>query len=280
MNNLIDSYIFVPTEYLDFTIINDFMTIEELQDISMLNKHFYKTSKKQIKKQIKKLLDFSEKLDNIIILKNNSFIWSSIYENDNVLNHINDFILDNLQNNQREILPYVNENKKTQYNPFYWYNLFGKALNPQELALYYVYFICNYHMTSSKTEITRDIPNIMISKWNCVSYENGYIKSLAGMDNSYSISNNKNEKEKYLLFKKITTFESGYNDYKESEYDIIIENNDSFQKSFTIDVKLLKSVYRYIKKNGSFTQDMRRYTYPSIKDAIINIYNYVEIQNV
>lgn len=250
--------VFIPTEYLDFPILNDFMTLKELKIILMINKHFNEVSKKQIKKQINKMLDFSEKLEKIIILKNNSYLYS--YElTYNIETHsVNNYTSDNFKEIQREILPYVNENKKNQYNPLYWYNLFGKTLNPQELALYYLYFVLNYYTPEAKTKITR---GILESKWNCVLYEDGFIKSLPSIDNSYSISND-NQTEYYLIFKKMSHFENDY-------YGIEFYMN---HMNLLIDTTLLKNLYVYIKKNSSFDEGMRKMIYPSIKEAIINIY--------
>lgn len=253
---------FIPIEILDFPILKDFMTFKELKNISMVNKHFNDVSKKQKNKQIKKLLDFTEKLEKIIILKNNSSLYSYEPTYNSETYSVNNSTLDNLQEIQREILPYVNENKKTQYNPLYWYNLFGGTLNPQELALYYLYFVLNYHTPSARIEITKK--GILESKFNCVSYEDGFIKSLPGIDNSYSTSND-NQIEYYLMFKKMSHFENDY-------YDIEFYMNPM---KFSIDIELLKNVYTYIKKRGILTEDMRKMIYPSIKDAIINIYNYV-----
>jgi hypothetical protein len=263
---------FIPSECMDFPILKNFMTIKELINISIVNKYFNKVSKKQIKKQINELFNFIEKLEKIHILKNNTSLYTYNLEE----NAINNSTSTNLQNIQREILPYVNENKKTQYNPLYWYNLFGKTLNPQELALYYLYFVLNYHV-SGRMECG-DIPYLMISKWNCVSYEDGYIKSLAGLDNSIKMSQNKNETEHYLSIKQITNFQKMHDDnsiqFKENDIDFnyMYPNADIIHK-ISIDLELFKKTYSYIKNNGKFTQDMRKCIYPSLKDAIIDIYS-------
>lgn len=268
---------FIPSECMDFPILNDFMTIEDLKNISMVNKYFNHVSKKQMNKQMNELFNFIEKLEKMHILINNSSLYS--YEPTYNLeeNAINNSTSTNLQNIQREILPYVNESKKTQYNPLYWYNLFGKKLNPQELALYYAYFILNYHTPSGRVEST-NMPYLMITIWNCVSYEDGFIKSLPGIDNSFSMSRNKNEVEHYILFKKLTKIEKMDDNNKlktfEYNYDIEFDSMSSFPNNmFSIDIELLKNIYTYIKKNGICDQNMRKYIYPSIKDAIMKIYH-------
>jgi hypothetical protein len=271
--------LFIPTDHLDFPILNDFITIEDLISISMLNKHLNCIAKKQLRK----IKLFIEKLEGVVILKNHSSLYSSSYLNFGEKNNTNNLISNDLQNNRREILPYLNE-KKNQYNPLYWYKYFGKKLNSQELALYYAYFILNYHIPSGLTERSTIDPKIMISKWNCVSFEDGFIKLLAGSDNSISMSR---DKEHYIFISKRTKIEflNKNNDsppksyinihgHINSQYDLEFDYMSSFPEYiFSIDTELLKNIYSFIKNSKCvYNENEINYTYPSIKNAITNIY--------
>ena len=268
---------FIPTECIDFPILNDFMTINDLINMSFVNKHFNSIAKKQLKR----ILLFIEKLEEVVILKNISSLYSFSNINVRETNALNNTNSDSFKNNRREILPYLNE-KRGEYNPLYWYKLFGGKLNSQGLALYYVYFILNYHIPAGRMESTID-PYLIISKWNCVSFEDGFIKSLAGCDNSFSMSQDKSVKEHYILISKKTKFEPICKDCENEtqyfnynmKYHHDIEFNymtSKLENVFSIDEELLKRVYCFIQNNRVYNETEKKFVYPSIKKTIMNFY--------
>ena len=68
-------------------------------------------------------------------------------------------------------VPYTYNNyyEKYIYDNDYWYNLFGKKLNKDELALYYTFFIYKYHKFNKE--------GISSKEWSCIMHPNGFIKS-------------------------------------------------------------------------------------------------------
>jgi len=206
-----------PTEHLEFTIFNNFLGLDELVTVSMINKSYNLLAKREIKK----IYQIIEKIRKSKIQVNTSSLYSMA-------------TLD------------------CAYDPQYWYKLFGRKLNTQELAIYYSYFINKYCMSGDR--------------WCCVAYKDGFIKSLgAQSDGSISISHN--EPEIYIRFN---------NYYREN---MSIE----FQEKWTIinhhdyiDEKLLKKIIKYIIENSKTKFDNQTLSYkntiPTINDAIEYLY--------
>lgn len=104
-----------PTEHIEFSIFNNFLGLDELVTISMLNKTYYHLAKREIKK----IFQIIEKIRKSKIQVNTSSLYNFAK-------------LD------------------CAYNLNYWHQLFGKKLNTQELAIYYAYFISKYPMSGNK----------------------------------------------------------------------------------------------------------------------------------
>lgn len=68
-------------------------------------------------------------------------------------------------------IPYTYNNyyEKYIYENNYWYTLFGKELNKDELALYYTYFIYKYHKFNKE--------GVSSKEWSCIIHPSGFIKS-------------------------------------------------------------------------------------------------------
>jgi hypothetical protein len=205
-----------PTEHIEFAIVNNFLGLDELVTMSMVNKNYNQLAKREIK-NIYKIIEI---IRTSKIKVNNSSLYS---------NHIYSGHYDYEQN--------------------YWYELFGRKLNHQELAIYYAYFITKY--------------NIAGVNWSCVAFHDGFIKRL-GSRNDGSVSFSYSRPELYIKF-------SDYHDERLSirtERLHLIELNPTF-----IDKKLLKKCIKYIFQNIQYTQSPHiRSIKPTINEAIENLY--------
>lgn len=133
---------------LELTIYNDFLGFNDLIRLSRINKYFNSSTKKYIEKYY----EFLNKCINIPI-KNS---YASLY---------------------------IIDNNEYKYDREYWYKLFNKKLNSQELAIYYSYFIKNYYYSCRKM--------LYLDQWICSIYQDGFIKLLANKnDGSVLIDKN------------------------------------------------------------------------------------------
>jgi len=107
----------LPSEHIEFTILNDFLGIDELVVMSMVNKQYYILSKRYIKK----IYNIAKLITQSIIVKNRASLYSTSY-----------FVIPN-----------------NTYDNEYWYGLFGKCFNRTELAIYYAHFITSYCMSGN-----------------------------------------------------------------------------------------------------------------------------------
>lgn len=204
-----------PTEHIEFSIFNNFLGLDELATISMVNKSYNLLAKREIKK-IYKII---EKIRKVKIQVNNSSLYS------------------------------MNSTLDCVYNQNYWYKLFGKKLNRQELAIYYAYFITKY--------------SIGTSNWCCTTFNDGFIKQLGSKsDGSVSLLSY-NEPEIYVRFSNYSRENISVN-FEERHIPI---HNDSY-----IDEKLLKKCVRYIIKNSGYEKNDNIIKRPSITDAIEYLY--------
>lgn len=204
-----------PTEHIEFAIFNNFLGLDELATMSMVNKSYNLLAKREIKK-IYKII---EKIIKSKINVNHSSLYSSQFTK-----------------------------SSCSYNPKYWYELFGKKLNRQELAIYYAYFITKYSMSENN--------------WCCVTYKDGFIK-LLGAQSDGSVSLSHGEPEIYIKF-------SNY--YRENISIKFQEGWDTINQDNYIDEKLLKKCIRYIFKNTHYEKNHNRIKRPTINDAIEYLY--------
>jgi hypothetical protein len=203
-----------PTEHIEFAIFNNFLGLDELATMSMINKSYNELAKREIKK-IYKIIEI---IRSSKIQVNNS----SLYSN-----------------------PMYSED--CNYNQNYWYQLFGRKLNHQELAIYYAYFITKYDISSVN--------------WCCVAFEDGFIKQLgARSDGSVSISHDKPE-----VYIRLCNYRDE-NFYIRAEQKYLIDLNPNL-----LDKKLLKKIINYIFNNAIKTKVFRLINH-NIKDAIENLY--------
>lgn len=207
-----------PTEHIEFAIFNNFLGLDELATMSMVNKTYNRLAKREIKK-IYKIIQI---IRSSKIHVNNSSLYSD---------------------------PIYSEHSK--YNQDYWYQLFGRKLNHQELAIYYAYFITKY-TTSGKN-------------WCCVAFPDGFIKLLGGTDGSVSLSNDKPE-----IYIRVSNYDDK-NLYITAEPKHFIGFNHTF-----IDEKLLKKSVTYIfqKSVCLYVQEKCGYRSirPTINETLENLY--------
>jgi hypothetical protein len=220
---------------LDLTIYNDLIGLDEHIKVSKLNKYY----KKQANKYIKKYHDLILKIEKINLISNTH----SLYD-------IN-----------------INSNN---YNTQYWVDLFGKNLNQDELALYYVWFIINYECSQKISHYKKT--------WQCNSYSDGFIKTLPSK-NDGSLSFTGGYTHNIIRFIVETKYETHYqvgtisnihntniitfNDehnnivyclpkYKLIDFDIDYSNqrHNKVKKIININKSLLKKCFMYIKNNN------------------------------
>lgn len=203
--------IYSPTEHIEFCIFNNFLGLNELATMSMVNKSYNSLAVREIKK----LYLILEKISASRIIINNSSLYS-----------------DSLSS--------------YKYNQNYWYELFGKKLNMQELAIYYAHFISQCRMNSNN--------------WCCVAFNDGFIKQLGTISDG-SVSLSPDEPEIYIRF------------YSYSNKNIYIEFeiNNGIVKNTYIDADLLKKCIKYIFQNTNYNQ--RPIQRPTINDTIEYLYS-------
>lgn len=247
-NNLFT--IIVPTEHLQFAIMGGFLTLTELKKVSTLNKYYNIMSKKQIeiiKYVIKNILKSKYLLN-----------YNTLYSFINV-NYKDDFKM-----NENEMVPYISEDNTYTYNKQYWYNLFGRKLTSEELAIYYCHFMKNYNCSATSSVCYETSINTNI--WHCIAYKDGFIKSFASKnDNSIIISNPPDKDEIIITFKRKSNFKTLL------LVDIIIEYEYSYdykEKINLIDHSLFKKICIYTYNNGKHDNKKGMYMYPSIDNVI------------
>lgn len=206
-----------PTEHIEFSIFNNFLGLHELATMSMVNKTYYHLAKREIKK----IFQIIEKIRKSKIQVNTSSLYSFA-------------------------------KRDCEYDSQYWYQLFGRKLNTQELAIYYAYFISKYPMQGKN--------------WTCVAYKNGFIK-LLGAQSDGSVSLSQNEPEYFIRL-------SDY--YRENISLEIQEGWTTINNHQYIDEKLLKKIIKYIIENSKTKFDNQTLSYkttiPTINDAIQYLY--------
>ncbi len=203
-----------PTEHIEFAIFNNFLGLDEFATMSMVSKSYNQLAKREIKKiyKIIEIIRSSKILVNI----------SSLYSNPE---YTADYT----------------------YSKNYWYQLFGRKLNHQELAIYYAFFITKYDMSSIN--------------WCCVAFEDGFIKQL-GARSDGSVSFSYNRPELYIRF----------SDYRNENLSIRTEQLHLIDLNTTIiDKNLLKKCVNYIFNNAIRTKEFR-FIKHNIKQAIENLY--------
>lgn len=203
-----------PTEHIEFALFNEFIGLEELVNLSMVNKSYNQLAKREIKK----IYTIIEKIRKSKIKVNNSSLYSSNYfgKPDDIYDHD------------------------------YWYGLFERQLNQQELTLYYAYFIKKYSMSSSH--------------WCCVSYPDGFIKQLGS----------KNDGSVYLTH--YPEIYIRFNDYYRGNITIRYEYNFKTKNKIYIDETLLNKVISHIEDNIKYDENKRTFIYPTINQAIETLY--------
>jgi len=203
-----------PTEHIEFAVFNEFIGLEELVNLSMVNKSYNRLAKREIKK----IYTIIEKIRKSKIKVNHSTLYSTNYFGK----------LDNT------------------YEHDYWYGLFGRQLNQQELTLYYAYFITKYSVSSPH--------------WCCVAYPDGFIKQLGSKnDGSVSLTH---YPEIYIRFY----------DYSRGHITINFEYNFKTKDKIYIDETLLNKLVSHIKDNSKYDENNRTFIYPTINEAIETLY--------
>jgi hypothetical protein len=167
--------------------------------------------------------------------------------------YINDILVKcdntNIKYNYHTLNDDVYDNKK--YNINYWYNLFGKKLNKDEMVLYYGYFINNY----KKYINDHSLYGYYSKKWICILSQEGFIKEFHNQNNlEENLTNND-------ILMKITLHQGTYSytylkKIKRIKYywnaEIIFENNKNKEiKPSFVNLILLKKLltdynYNYI----------------------------------
>ena len=141
-----------------------------------------------------------------------------------------------------------------KYTNEYWYELFGKNLNSEELAIYYAYFITKYIMSGSN--------------WCCVAYPDGFIK-LLGAESDGSVSLSPYQSEIYIRFT---------NYYLKNKMHITYEYNFKTNSRISIDENLLKKYVGYIFENSVHDKNVvNSYSYirPTIRETFEKFYPIV-----
>lgn len=183
----------IPTEHIEFAIFYKFIDIENIIKIATLNKHYYLLAKREIQK----ILQIIENIRKIKIKPNITTLYSSEHSQ--------------------------------KYDNQYWYQLFGKYLDTQQLTIYYAFFICKYYIQSYK-------------KWMCLAYPDGFIKTLPSQyDGSISITH----------YPEIII---SFNNYKNKDIQIKYEYNFKTQNKIFININLLKKIILHYQKNFDFKQ--------------------------
>jgi hypothetical protein len=226
-----------------------FLTLTELKNISVLNKYYNVMSKKQ--------MDFIKKVIQNIMKSKYLLNYNSLYSSVRI-NYNYDI------NNTTEMVPYISENNTYTYNKQYWYNLFGRKLNSEELAFYYCHFIKNYNCASRSNICFETSTNT--NMWHCVAYKNGFIKSFSCKnDNSIILSNPPDTDEIIIRFNRKTNFKTLLLVDTTIEYEY---RYDYKEKINLIDQSLFKKIYIYTYNNGKHDNTKGMYIYPSIDNVV------------
>lgn len=175
---------------IQLSIYNNFFTPSELISLSRVNKELSELSQKFIDEYKKNI----SKIYNVKIIENTYRLYS------------------------------FTEQKTNTYDLTYWYNIFGRKLNIDELAIYYSYFIVKYLNCCGARDYFVDKFNkrYIVSYMNLLVYEDGYIMLLPSKyDGSISLNQNLQSinpntgKGHYSYIQFIY-----YNDLNDDEYDI------------------------------------------------------------
>lgn len=129
---------------LKLIIDNGFVGLSEFSKLKKVDKYLNKLSNEYINKYY----DILKKCHNIEIFSSRYHYYSFIDYNENVIIKYN----------------------KNIYEPNYWYNIFNKKLNKDELVLYYGYFINKYNKYYKCS-----LHSII---WSCIISSDGFIKFL------------------------------------------------------------------------------------------------------
>lgn len=185
----------IPTEHIEFAIFYKFIDIETLIKIATLNKQYYLLAKREIQK----ILQITENIRKTKIKVNSTSLYSTEHTQ--------------------------------KYDNQYWYQLFGKKLDTQQLTIYYAFFISKYNIQSYK-------------KWNCVAYQDGFIKTLPSQyDGSISITH----------YPEIII---SFINYKNKDIQIEYQYNFKTQDKIFININLLKKIILHYQKNLDFKQNI------------------------
>ena len=185
----------IPTEHIEFAIFYKFIDIENIIKIATLNKHYYLLAKREIQK----ILQITENIRKTKIKVNSTSLYSTEHTQ--------------------------------KYDNQYWYQLFGKKLDTQQLTIYYAFFISKYNIQSYK-------------KWNCVAYQDGFIKTLPSQyDGSISITH----------YPEIII---SFINYKNKDIQIEYQYNFKTQDKIFININLLKKIILHYQKNLDFKQNI------------------------
>lgn len=142
-------------------------------------------------------------------------------------------ITENIRNTKIKVnLTSLYSIERTQkYDNQYWYQLFGNKLDSQQLTIYYAFFICKYNIHS-------------FNKWNCVAYQDGFIKLLPSQyDGSISITH---YPEIFISFI----------NYKNKDIQIKYQYNFKTQDKIFININLLKKIILHYQQNLDFKQNI------------------------
>jgi hypothetical protein len=178
---------------LELVIMENFIDMKDLCSISETDKHFNQFSKKY--KDICNLYNIITKCKNINIIENQNYFYGN------------------------SGIDYYNDNQ-------YWISMFKNTLTPEQLSIYYAFYVLTYHY-SSRQRFDK-------TKWECTVFPDGFIKCFASKnDGSITLEN---------IFDKTISFEytHDYNNYRRCD-EIIIKGN------VTLNEMLFKKLFRFIK---------------------------------
>lgn len=133
---------------IEIMIINNFLSTLDLIKLAKTNKNLYRLAHTYISKNIKNLYEVLQKCQSFILPDSCSFYHSNFS-------------------------PY--SSSPIYYESDYWYNLFGRNLNSEELAVYYAYFVKIYKYESRQYSGQYGGEE----DWRCLISPDGFIRCFA-----------------------------------------------------------------------------------------------------
>lgn len=216
---------------IEISIMNEFMDIKDLIAISKVDKHFHEFSKKYKQEYVHKLFEIIKKCNNVSIYENKTHRYSfnrpSIYERPG------------------------GRASSCLYKQQYWQSIFGNQLNPDQLAIYYAFFISTYNYSSKQL--------VGQSQWACSIFPNGFIKCLASKEDGSIIINNSDKIIRFNSIYKCAEERCSDSDYKNIKFaNVTIESECDIE----LNKQLFKKILLWLKNNliGINFIDLQKFT--------------------